>query len=77
LKKFGLLNHVFAFVKDDDINLMIMVIILHSIIDCEPLKIFKVYEGACFGHVMLKAYQYTTNDNKIFVGLRNITLKEV
>jgi hypothetical protein len=77
LKRFGLLHHVFAFVKDDDTNLMTMLIILHSIIDCEPLKIFKVYEGTCFGHVMLKAYQYITNDNKKFVKLRNMTLKEV
>jgi len=23
-----------------------------------------VYEGTCFGHVMFKAYQYITNDNK-------------
>jgi hypothetical protein len=29
---------------------------LHSIIDCEPLKIFRVYEGRCFRHVMFKAY---------------------
>jgi hypothetical protein len=77
LERFGLLHHVFAFVKNDDTNLMIMVTILHSINDCEPLKFFKVYEGTCFGHVMLKAYQYTTNDNKFFVRLRNMTMKEV
>jgi hypothetical protein len=32
-----------------------MAIVMHSIIDDEPLKIHKVYEGMCFGHVMFKA----------------------
>jgi hypothetical protein len=41
-----------------------MEVALHSIIDCEPLKILRVYEGTCFGHVMSKAYQYITNDGK-------------
>jgi hypothetical protein len=41
-----------------------MAIALCSIIDCEPLKILKVYEGTCFGRVMSKAYQYITNDDK-------------
>jgi hypothetical protein len=41
-----------------------MAIALHSIIDCEPLKNLKVYEGTCFGHVISKGYQYITNDDK-------------
>jgi hypothetical protein len=36
-------------------NLLAMVATLHFIIDCEPLKIFRVYEGTCFGHAMFKA----------------------
>jgi hypothetical protein len=39
-----------------------------SIIDCEPLRVIKVYEGTYFGHVMSKAYQYVINDNKVFKG---------
>jgi len=46
---------VIAFVKVEGTNLVAMVIALHSIIDCELLKILKVYEGTCFGHVMSKA----------------------
>jgi hypothetical protein len=34
----------------------------------EPLRVIKVYEGTCFGHVMSKAYQYVINDNKVFKG---------
>jgi hypothetical protein len=70
LDKFGLLHRVIAFRKDEGINnLITMVATLHSIIDYEPLKIFRVYEGTCFGHVISKACQYVTNDDKVFVGL--------
>jgi len=56
LEKFGLLHWMIVFVKDEGINLTIMVVVLHSIINYEPLKILKVYEGTCFWHVMSKAY---------------------
>jgi hypothetical protein len=36
--------------------MIIMATTLHSNIDYESLKIFKVYEGTYFGHVMFKAY---------------------
>jgi hypothetical protein len=55
LDKFGLLHQVIAFVKDEGTNLFAMAVVLHSIIDCEPLKILKVYKGTCFGHVMSNA----------------------
>jgi hypothetical protein len=48
LEKFGLLHWVIAFVKDEGINLVAMVVVLHSIIDCELLKIHRVNEGKCF-----------------------------
>ncbi len=47
-----------------NIILIVMAIALHSIIDCEPLKILRVYEGTCFEHVMSEAYRYITNDDK-------------
>jgi hypothetical protein len=56
---------VIAFVKYEGIN---FVVGLHFIIDCEPFKIRRVYEGTCFEHVVFKAYNYATNDDKIFVG---------
>jgi hypothetical protein len=56
LEKFGLLHWMIVFVKDEGTNLTIMRVVLHSIIDYEPLKILKVYEGTCFRHVMSKAY---------------------
>ncbi len=49
---------------------------LHSIINYEPLKIRRVYEGTWFGHMASKAYQYATNDEKKFDVLRNVNVKE-
>jgi hypothetical protein len=49
--KFGLMHHAIAFMKNESKNLIAMVLALHSIINCEPLKLIKVYEGMCFGHV--------------------------
>jgi hypothetical protein len=56
LENFSLLHWMIIFVKDEGTNLTIMVTILHSIIDYEPLKILKVSEGTCFWHLMFKAY---------------------
>jgi hypothetical protein len=55
LDKFCLSHQVIAFVKDENTYLFVMATTLHSIIDCEPLKILRVYEGTCFRHVMSKA----------------------
>jgi hypothetical protein len=49
---------------------------LQSIVDCEPLKLLKVHEGTCFGHVMSKACWYAINDDKIYVGLKNVSVKD-
>ncbi len=76
LDKISLLHQVIVVVNNEDINLSIMVATMHSIINYEPLKILNVYEGTCFGHVMSKACQYMTNDNKVLVGLRNVSVQE-
>jgi hypothetical protein len=76
LKKFGMLHWVIAFVKDEGTNLVTMVITLHFIVDCEPLNSFRVYEGTSFGRVMFKAYQYVTNDDKVFARLQHVSAKD-
>jgi hypothetical protein len=53
-----------------------MVTTLHSIIDYEPLKKIRVYEGTYFKHVISKACRYATNDDKVFIGLKNVNVKE-
>jgi hypothetical protein len=53
-----------------------MVFALRSNIDCQPLKLLKVYEGTCFRHVMFKTCQYATNDDKNFKGLVQVNVKD-
>jgi hypothetical protein len=48
-------HHVIAFVKNEGNNLTSMVATLHSIVDCQLLKLQKVYEGTCFSDIMFKA----------------------
>jgi hypothetical protein len=76
LEKFGLVHWVITFVKTKAIiwQLWQQLYILSS--NCEPLKILRVYEGTCSRHVMFKACQYGTNDNKVFVGLQHVSVKD-
>jgi hypothetical protein len=66
-----------TFVKDEGSNLMFMAITPHSIVDCCLLKLQQVYEGMCFGHIMFKANQYATNDEKVTIGLKQVSVKVV
>ncbi len=49
LEKHGLLHQVIAFVKDEGNKLIVMATTLHLIVDCEPLKLFRVYKGTPLG----------------------------
>jgi hypothetical protein len=75
LEKYDLMHCMIAFVKDEGNNLMFMATTLYSIVDCCPLKLQRVYEGPCFGHIMSKAYQYVTNDEKVIAGLKQVNVK--
>jgi hypothetical protein len=55
LEKYDLMHCMIAFVKSEGNNLMSMATTLHSIVDCRPLKLQRVCEGMCFGHIMSKA----------------------
>jgi hypothetical protein len=76
LEKFGLIHHVLFFVKDEGNNLGSMAMTLKSIVECEPLKMLRMYENTCFGYVMLKACQYATNDDKVLIGLTLVSVKD-
>jgi hypothetical protein len=56
-QKFDLMLHVVAFVKDEINRLISMVVTICFIVDC--------HEDTCFGHVMSKACQYATNDDRL------------
>jgi hypothetical protein len=76
LENFGLIHRVLAFVKNEGSNLGSMATTLWSIIDCEPLKMLWVYAGTYFGHVMFKACQYATNDDKVFTWMTLVNVKD-
>ncbi len=44
--------------------------------DCESLNLLQVYEGTCFGHVLSKTCQYSMNDDKISMGLKQMNVKD-
>ncbi len=67
-EKYGLLHQVIAFVKDKGNNLIVMATTLQSIVDCEPLKLFKVYEGTCFGHIVSKVCKYAIMTTNFLLG---------
>ncbi len=75
LEKFSLTSKVLCYVKDKGTNLASMTTILKSIISCETLNLLVPFHGACFGHVMSKAGQYVTNDDKISKDLAPINVK--
>jgi len=76
VEKFGLIHRALTFVKYEGNNLTSMAITLHSIIDYEFLNFQQVYEGTCFGHVLFKACQYATNDDKVSMGLSQVSVKD-
>jgi hypothetical protein len=44
------------------------------VISCEALNLLQPFDGASFGHVINKATQYATNDDKIFKNLALISV---
>ncbi len=75
LEKFGLTSKVLCYVKDEGTNLTSMIIALKSVISCEAFNLLVPFDGACFGHAMSKASQYTTNDENISKDLVPINVK--
>jgi hypothetical protein len=48
---------------------------LEFVISCEALSLLVLFYGARFGHVMSKASQHATNDDKISKDLTSIGVK--
>jgi hypothetical protein len=65
------MHHLIIFVKDEGINLMFMMITLHSIIDSHLLKLQQVYKVCVLVTLCLKP----TNDEKATMGLKHINVK--
>jgi hypothetical protein len=74
-ESFSLISKVLCFVKDEGINLKTMATTLKSLISCEVLDLKSLFDSACFGHAMSMATQYDTNDDKISMDLKPISVK--
>lgn len=74
-ESFSLTSRVLCFVKDEGINLKTMATTLKSMISCEVLDLKSLFDSACFGHAMSMATQYDTNDDKISMDLKPISVK--
>jgi hypothetical protein len=62
----------FVYIKNEGANLGTMVATLNVIVSCENLGLEEPFQGTCFGHNMLKACQYDTTNNKVFMGSHEI-----
>jgi hypothetical protein len=52
LEKFGFTSKVLCYVKDEGTNLLNMTTTLKSLISCEALRLFVLFDGASFGRAM-------------------------
>ena len=48
---------------------------LQLTVSCDVLDIKQPYVGVCFGHVMSKACQYATDDDKVCREMKELSLK--
>jgi hypothetical protein len=53
-----------------------LVVIVSIIVSCEPLQLETPFARVCFGHAMSKACQYATNDVKLCIGMKEVSLKD-
>jgi hypothetical protein len=77
LDSFGLLDKVIEYVKDERSNLNTLIFALTSIVSCFTLQQACPFVGSCFGHAMSKVAQYVTNDNNVYAGFLEVSLKKI
>jgi len=70
-------QQVIAYIKDKATNLNTLPIVLTFVVSCPLLQLSSLFNGTCFGHVMSKACQYATNDSKVRVGMKDVSLAKV
>jgi hypothetical protein len=76
LVEFNLTNKVIAHVKDEGTNLNFFTTTFTFVMSCELLQLAQPFVGFYFGHVMSKACQYATNEIKVGVGIKEVSLKD-
>jgi hypothetical protein len=76
LEQFKLQTKVIAYVKDEGSNLKTLERALSANISCDVLGLQDPYAGVCFGHVMSKAAQYATTEDKVCMKMKEVSLKD-
>jgi hypothetical protein len=76
LRKCKLENKVIAYMKDESSNLRSLEKALIDSISCIVIGLKDPYPGVCFGHVMSKACQYATTEDKVYLKLKEVSLKD-
>jgi hypothetical protein len=51
-----------------------MTFALKLVLNCETLGVMKSFQGTCFAHAFFKACQYTTIEERIFRGLKYVSI---
>jgi hypothetical protein len=75
LAQYQFTKKIVAIVKNEGSNLNILELTFLQVVNYEPWQLTSPYVGACFGHAMSKACQYVTLDDKIFVRVTQVSLK--
>lgn len=73
--KYGLKIKVFAYIKNEGVNLDAMTTLLKIVVSFKSLGLEEPLQGTCFGHALLKACQYGTTNLNFVVGLHGIFIK--
>jgi hypothetical protein len=74
LVEYQFTSTIIAYAKDKGTNLNTFVLALTSVVFCAPLQLATPFSGTCFGHVVFKECQYATNDVKIGVGMKEMSV---
>jgi hypothetical protein len=76
LEQFKLQNKVIAYVKDEGSNLRTLERALTDSISCATIGLKQPYSRVCFGHVISKACQYATTEDKVCIKMKEVSLKD-
>ncbi len=52
-----------------------MIIALKFVVSCDVLSLTKSFQSSCFGHAFSKAFEYALIDEKIYKGLKYVSIK--
>jgi hypothetical protein len=76
-KWYGFTKKIFVYVKDEGANLNTIKIALKLTISCETLDVMESFEGTCFEHVFSNVCQYAIVEEKVFKGLKYVSIKSM